>query len=268
MSKFSGQNFNSIQLSRNRFVDNKKFENCNFQQCNLADYSFTNCEFEDCVFIDCNFRDAALALNRGYKSGKFLKCIFNSCDLKAASFWFPVIDHCEFRNCYLSETIFDGSRFYNTKFIGELDSSFFNGYSTFAKKRSLLSFKAIDPLKVPNLMVNVDFSQSRLIGVSFAHKIDLEKCIFPKGEEYVFVTDLKKTMPRVIEVIKRDWSEYHEKDIAIGLVEDCYFGKDMREQKSGFFDSFIPQDLDAKAGNDTGMRLFNLIKRVNSENNP
>jgi uncharacterized protein YjbI with pentapeptide repeats len=262
MVTISNEQYKGKELSSNKFVDNKRFVGCSFEKCNLVNYTFTNCDFEDCIFTNCNFSNTLLAQNWKYNSGQFVRCLFISCNLKATSFRFPIIDNCEFRNCILKETNFDGSRFSNTKFTSELDSCFFRGYSIYAETGSLFSFFKIDPLKVPNKMINVDFSLSKLVGVSFSNSIDLSNCILPKGEEYLYLSDLKKTMHHALETIKSEWADGNRKDTAVKLIDKLYYNNDRWEQSNDFIDSFIPQEMDATEGTDVGMDLFNLIKSL------
>lgn len=262
MKVIQHENYNGRGISDSRTAGGIRFVNCTFSKCDLSGYSFTNCEFEDCVFTDCNFKRAFLALNKGKKSGKFIRCFFITCNLKETSFGFPVIEDCEFRNCKMAEVNFDGSRFVNTKFIGELNSCFFRGYSIYTPKFSWATFTLVDLIKLPNKMINVDFSQARLVGNLFTNRIDLSQCTFPSGEEYVYVNDLPGTMAQVLNEVKNEWIDEDQKEIAIHLIEDIYFNRNMQEQQNNFFDSFFAQEMDViyKKNGGLNMRLFQLIK--------
>ena len=263
MQVIKNAQYKATGLSPGKFVENKKFIDCTFEKCNMSEYRFTNCEFEDCHFVNCNFKKTFLALNNHNKAGKFLNCLFNNCNLTATSFRFPVIENCEFRNCVLKETNFDGSRFSDSRFIGTLDSCFFRGYSIYAGG-SLFALSKFDPHKFPNPMMNVDFSQSKLVGVIFSHSIDLSHCIFPEGDNYIYISDLKKTMHCVIDQINSGWNNDKEKETGLNLIQQLYYNKDMQEQQNSFIDYYIQEELDQSEGNDLGRKLLDLIRSCNN----
>jgi len=245
----------------NTVIGNSKFIKCKFIKCNLSKYKFTNCEFEDCDFINCNFYESFLALNKNYDSGRFLKCLFLECNLAKASFNFPIIDECEFRNCNLNETNFDGSRFSNTKFIGLLDSCFFRGYSIYATSNSLFSFSKFDATLLANQMINVDFSSSKMVGVSFTDKINLSSCLFPKGDRYVFISNLNLTVNKVLEVIESSYVDGYQRETAIKIIKFVHYNKNKQEQQSDFIDSFVAEEMsDEDEG--VSLKVFNLIKSL------
>ncbi len=253
--------FNDIQLSVSKLVKKNKYIDCQFENCNLSNYIFTNCEFEECIFTNCNFSNSFLAMNKGVESGSFLNCLFIVCNLAETSFRFPLINKCEFRNCILKETNFDGSRFSETKFVGLLDSCFFRGYSVYSTSNTLFSFSKFDPLKFPNQMMNVDFSSSKLVGVSFINRIDLSNCIFPKGDEYVYLPDLKGTIKKAIEIINSSWTEGYEKETGLKLVNNLYYNKDRQEQQSDFIDSFCINEVAGVEDDEcVGIKFFKLMK--------
>jgi len=259
MQRINGAQYKRKGLSDSKFVDNTVFTACIFEGCDLSDYRFTNCAFEDCIFTKCNFKKAFMAINKGYSGGKFLRCVFIDCNFKAASFGFPEIDHCEFRNCELRETSFDGSRFSHTSFTGELDSCFFYGHAIYYTK-PLFSFSTFDVSKYPNEMIQVDFSQATLIGNFFSHGIDLRNCIFPQGEDYLFVPDLRRTMTKAIEFIRTNWPAGREKEVALGLIDMVYFTKDMQSQPNGFYDALLARESDQEDGTNLMMRVFTIVK--------
>src|SRR5690554_5840592 len=120
--------------------------------------------------------------NIGRNSGSFKKTEFIETNLEECSFCFPLIEHCFFKNCKLYATNFNGSRVSNSKFAGLLDSPIFCGHPKRINKSLFLLFNRINPKGYFNPMLNVDFSEAKLIGVSFINEIDLNKCIFPNDK--------------------------------------------------------------------------------------
>lgn len=111
-------------------------------------------------------------------------------------------------------------------------------------------------------MQHIDFSEAKLVGVTFSDGIDLSTCVFPSGENYVFVSDLKNTMQNAFEIISKEWNEGRKKDIALRLINELYYRNEFHGQKSNFYDAFIPTEGDNREGNEDGMDLFRLIKSL------
>ena len=262
MKEYANIVYNKHQFSSNKYLKNSVFKGCHFEKCDLSEYTFTNCEFISCEFIKCKFAHAFIGHNRGLKSGKYLNCTFKNSDFTNVNFRFPVIENCIFENCDLFETNFDGSRFKNTRFIGLLDSCFFRGHSIYARGFKFFLVKKIDFKVVPNLMQHVDFVEAKLVGVTFSDGIDLSTCVFPSGENYVFVRDLKNTMQNAAEIVSKEWKEERKKNIALSMINEFYYRDEFRGQKSNFYDAFIPKEGDDREGNEDGMDLFRLIKSL------
>ena len=237
------------------------FNFCFFKSSKMKNIDLINCEFYNSIFINCNLSDSFLNLNRGKDSGIFYNTNFVQSNLRRSSFRFPIIENCLFDSNDLFEVDFDGSRFKNCKFRGRMDSVWFKGYSIYARKSILGIFQRVNPQKYPNKMENIDFSEAKLIGVDFIHGIDLNKCIFPKSDDYLIVKNLNETYKRALEIIEKDWVG-EDKRIGKGYVTKIFFRKEKHNMNLDIIDKYSITD----EGKDTdfGEKLFRLIKSVNN----
>lgn len=235
------------------------FVNCIFLSTSFVKSSFKACDFDSNEFEKADFSESFLSLNIGENSGSFQKIRFLKCNFNKAIFRFPVISDCIFEHCRLNEIDFDGSRMKNVKFIGRFDSGWIRGYSLFAKKRSNFFLKKINPLDYPNSMDNVDFSASDLEDITFSHDVDLSKCSFPIGEQYLLVKHLEKTYSCVKMVIEKEWKgEY--KRVGLFMIDNHYYSKEKQRMNIDFIRQ-MPSDFpDANFG----LSLFLLISQCNS----
>jgi uncharacterized protein YjbI with pentapeptide repeats len=186
--RLSSKTFESIDLSY-ADISYSRLEKCSFVNCVFEETKALEVRAYAIVFSMCIFRRADLSCsyiwNLGTNAGMLNQVEFIECNLSTCLFSFPVIESCVFINCNLKEVDFDGSRFKNCIFKGEIDSAWFRGYSINAQKSLLGVFNRVDPKAFPNLMERVNFSESDLLGVTFSHSIDLRQCIFPSDESNI-----------------------------------------------------------------------------------
>ncbi|QKJ29001.1 pentapeptide repeat-containing protein [Mucilaginibacter mali] len=232
-----------------------KFSNCVFESVIAKELEISASDFIDCVFKKVNFYCSFMNKNIGSNSGSYVNCTFDEANLTETSFRFPTIKNCVFKNCKLSATNFDGSRFDNCKFIGKVDSPLFKGYSVYAVKSILWIFNRIDPKMYPNKMLNVDFSEAEMKGVSFSHGIDLTTCIFPKGDQYIFIKNLNGTMTNVRETIATEWED-DEQERGLRLIDNLFYDKRKQDQQMDFIDTLFTGNYDPEFDK----IFFDLIK--------
>lgn len=238
--------------------ENCTVKKCLFEEVDAKGIRIVACDIEDCFFIKSNLTFSYLNENIGANSGSYLRTLFKETNLSESVFCFPVVKDCTFENCKLLATNFDGSRLSNCKFLGEVNSPWFRGYSTTANKSILGLFNRINVKEYLNKMENVDFSNAKLIGVSFSHEINLQICKFPESDEYIFVKDLKSTMEQVRAIIESNWQgEYKKKGLL--LIDEIYFKKDKFNQRNDFIDTRPIDSSDLQFDN----KFFNLIRDFN-----
>lgn len=256
-----------------------KLENIDFSYCNVKYSLIERCFVSNCIFketkaqelyiiasdfINCCFEKSDISHsflneNIGKNSGSFKNTEFIETNLKECSFSFPIVEQCSFENCNLYATNFNGSRFFDTKFKGVIDSPWFSGYATNINKSILGIFNSISPKNYPNKMINVDFSEAKLIGVSFINGVDLNNCKFPNNENYILIKDIKKTFSKAREVINNEWPTDYKR-IANNLIDNLYLATNKQNQSMDLVDQYLLTD-DGKM-KEFGEKLFNLIKSL------
>ena len=240
-----------------------RVSNCLFEETKAKELRVYACDFSNCTFRKTNFTYSYLNRNIGKSAGSF-KCVdFVECNLKDCIFCFPDIVECLFDNCKMTATDFDGSRFRDCKFIGKIDSAWFNGYSITAQKSLFGIFSRVNPRECPNPMKNVDFSEAELDDVQFQFEIDITNCIFPTEPKYFVVKDLDKVYPKVTSIINNDW-EGEERRIALSWIENLFYNKNKHKMKMDLINS---QCRVSYFSDDLYDRFFALIKGVNDEVN-
>lgn len=262
-----------------------KFKNCSlktidFSYANLNFSSFQNCKIEDCIFdntslkqttivgsdiINCLFYKSNLSYARlndniADNSGSYKHVKFIESNLSESFFCFPEIEDCVFENCNLKATNFDGARFKDCTFFGIVDSCWFRGYSVNATKSILGIFNRINPQKYRNKMQNIDFSNAKLIGVSFGTNINIDQCVFPQ-EGYLILKNITKVIPMARKTIDENWIE-EDKKTAFHLIDNVYYKKEYFEQDFVLIDRYLLEEL---FGVVFANKLFELFKSFSSE---
>ena len=159
------------------------FKNVKFHSTQMVQVTMTNCDFEDVEFLNTRLSYSHLNIRTGKKSGSFKKVTFKKSKLNETRFSFPTIEDCSFEDCNLYAADFDGSRFKNCKFIGEVNSPWFRRHSINEFEPNYL-LNQIDKTKFTNEMDNVDFSAATLKYVTFSKNLDLTKCKFKHGIKF------------------------------------------------------------------------------------
>lgn len=234
------------------------FQNCEFIGTQAKEMHIYACNFDHCKFQGVDFSYSLINKNVSTDAGSFTNCNFYKVNLKECVFTFPIIENCVFEDCKLYACDFDGSRMKNIKFIGKVDSPWFNGYSINADKSVFWIFNRINPKEKSNPMYNVDFSEAELMYVAFGNEIDLNNCIFPKDKErYLYISNLREVSLKVIEIVGSSWDE-RDRKIGLALIDGIYFSQSKRNQKSSFV------SIDPQKSNDIEIRLFKLFREVNA----
>ncbi len=251
--------FSRAELS-NTFWNNCTFIECKFEKATFYNVSFKNCVFEDLIFLNCNFKHCYLALNSRINSGIFKNVDFLNCTLKYVNFCFPIISHCKFSDCKIDKVNFDGSRFRNTAFAGEIESADFSGYSQTANTKYLGLFTTFDPKSYKNSMANVEFSNTVMKYVGFHHEVDLSNCKFHLDEDHILIKNPFHCYSKVKEVVNTKWNTKH-KEYANHILDLLFLGKDKEKMKFDF------QNKVTYAKSPIGFddNFFELIKSVNKE---
>lgn len=241
------------------YWDRCNINNCIFEETKAVELRIIASNFSNCIFRKTNFFYSYFNLNIGSNSGSIISSEFVESNLSKCIFNFPLIEQCLFNDCNLKETDFDGSRFRDCKFKGVLDSLWFRGYSLNAQNSVLGLFNKVGPIDYLNPMDNVDFSEAKLIGVSFTNKIDLSKSIFPNNDNYLLVKNLEKVYTRMKEIINQEWLG-EDKRKALAFINNIYYTPNRQNQSFDLVDKFIVTD--EGKDNEFGKKFFNLLKNI------
>jgi uncharacterized protein YjbI with pentapeptide repeats len=239
-----------------------QFMNCIFENTKAKELKIYATDFKDCIFEKTDFSYSFMNENIASVSGSFINCKFLKTNLKECIFRFPKIENCLFEDCNTNATDFNGSRIKNSKFKGIVEDCWFRGYPQRVTTSILFLFNRINVKDYFNPMLNVDFSDSKLIDVSFSNEIDLSNCKFPNDDEnYIYVKDLNKTYTKVKNEISISGND-EEKRILLSLIDLIYLTKDKQNQKSDFIDKFGFSKI--KNSSIDNEKFFNLVRKFNS----
>jgi uncharacterized protein YjbI with pentapeptide repeats len=159
------------------------FKDVKFYATQMEQVVITNCDFEDVEFINTRLSYSHLNIRTGKKSGSFKNVAFRKSKLNETYFSFPTIEDCCFEDCNLYAADFDGSRFKNCKFKGEVNSAWFRRHSIREFEPNYF-LNQVDKTKFTNEMDNVDFSEAVLKYVTFSKDLNLTKCRFAQGAKF------------------------------------------------------------------------------------
>lgn len=237
------------------FFERVTFDNCIFEETKAVELRIIASNFNNCIFNKSNLYYSYMNENIGNKSGSFNNCDFTESNLSKCLFYFPIINNCKFRDCNLEEADFDGSRITNTKFVGLLESVWFRGY---AKNVISSPFYSIFKKKYKNPMLNVNFEDALLKGVSFSNNIDLSNCIFPINDNYIYIKDIHNTFNQVKNTVKNNWKKEEDIRKAMAFIDTIYLSHEKFDQHNDLIDKFIL--IDEGKDCEFGEKFFNLIK--------
>lgn len=255
--KFDNQRFSSIDIINTEWR-HCSFTNCRFDTVTFKRNVFVNCHFSKVEFSTCNFAECQLAVNSGKQSGIFENVIFSNCRFTRSDFNFPIIKDAGFINNQYTEADFDGSRFYNTRFVGEMDVVEFRGHSVLANSGGILT--RVDPKKFKNPMEQVDFSAAQFRFVGFSHGINLTKCSFPNDGNSFVIRNPRACFGKVKAIIEHEWSP-NDKKRALHLIDTFLFTKNHESMPVLYF---YKRPV-AESLQEFDDKLFALVKQVNDE---
>ena len=170
---------------------NCRFSNVKFYGANLEQLRITNCAFENVLFQNTKLSYSYLNIRNGTKSGSFKNVTFKNSQLNETRFSFPTIEDCIFDSCNLHAADFDGGRFKDCKFIGEVNSPWFRKHSIKEFEPNLI-FNQVNKRLFTNEMQNIDFSAATLKYVTFSKDLNLSQCKFGQGTKFESFEKLEK----------------------------------------------------------------------------
>lgn len=257
--KFENHDFSFTEITDTKWR-NCIFIHCRFEKTIFRNTSFVNCRFLDLAFTSCQFTDSQLANNIGKRSGIFENVRFENCRFTRTDFNFPIIRSCQFIDNIYIETDFDGSRFYDTRFVGEMDSVEFRGYSVLAATHWLGLFQRVEPRKIKNPMQNVDFTGARFRYVGFSNGINLANCRFATDENGFLINSPRACFAKAKAIIESSWPP-NDKKRALHLIDTFLFTRNHESMPLIFF--YKRPSVESLREFDE--KLFALIKKINED---
>lgn len=219
------------------------FKNILFHSCDLIQTRFFGCDFDKISFSSSDFKDSILGGAMGSDFGSFTRTDFNECNLTQVFFHSPEISNCNFLNSRIKFVDFNGSRFTNCNFVGELNQVVFRKYP------------AENGVARENKMKNTSFINAILRDCIFQSELDLTSCRFPSENHLYIKGNRIQIFEKAKDIIGSFWEG---QDLEKGLI--------LLEKKY-----LIPQKTDKDievlyriSGNEDGFseRFFDLIKGV------
>jgi uncharacterized protein YjbI with pentapeptide repeats len=193
--KFKGVTVDNIDFSY-ADIQHTEWKNCRFSSvkfygAQLEQLNIINCDFENVSFENTRLSYSYLNIRSGTRSGSFKDVIFRNSQLNETRFSFPTIENCVFDSCNLYAADFDGSRFTNSKFIGEVNSSWFRKHSIKEFEPNFI-LNQVNKKKFANEMKDVDFLEAILKYVTFSKDLDLSTCKFGPGTKFELMEKFEK----------------------------------------------------------------------------
>lgn len=177
--------------------------NCVFDHCDCENWGLWDCDVARSTFKWADLRDSVLGGVGDAREGCFyVDSDFSGADLRRTIYNVAHFDRCLFRHAKLSKIDFEGSRFVECIFEGELNDVIFNhkGFRSGGFP--------------PNEMVNVDFSHARLRDVGF-RGLTLDRVRLPQDSDHIIVKNPTKTLPRIVDALSTEGDSEAKKLIAI-----------------------------------------------------
>jgi uncharacterized protein YjbI with pentapeptide repeats len=206
-AKWSNLDFTGSKLQHVLFF-NCSMANCVFDQCDCRHWRLWDCAVAHSSFKGADLREAALG-GVGDDSGEgcsYEDVDFSEADMRGTIHKTALFERCLFRHAELSKIDFQGSRFVDCIFEGELNDV------VFYRK----SFRGGDAFP-PNEMLNVDFSRARLRHVGF-RGLNLDRVHLPQDSEHIVIKSFTSALDRMVEVLSRQEDTTAKKLVAfIGI---------------------------------------------------
>ncbi len=181
--------------------------------------------------VRCDFSKSKIkagSFGGGRRASVYRDCVFDGMRLNGVHGGYAVFESCSFRNVRITNGWFQNCEFVDCVFTGTLRGVLFFG--------APLSDSVPDLGRTKNRFYGNDFSQARLINVSFRFGVDLSTQRLPKEDEYLYLVDADSVLRKIRKKI-RGWSQevQQELDSTLSVYE--------LEASTGQRDLFIHESL-------------------------
>jgi uncharacterized protein YjbI with pentapeptide repeats len=186
--RLDNANFSGQQLEHLRFFDSV-LTNCSFDHATCRDLRMWGTTLRDCTFREADIRDSALGSVRDGKFNRFEGVLFDHTDMRGTGYQSAVFVNCRFDHAKLTKVDFQGSRFSQSFFRGELREVLFYDHG--------FRGEALEA----NRMEKVDFSEAQLRWVQF-RRLNLEAVVFPSDEDHIIIPNYRAFLDYVLRELK------------------------------------------------------------------
>jgi uncharacterized protein YjbI with pentapeptide repeats len=251
----------SVDLSHATLYESH-WERCSFNDVvffgsKLDRTKFWACQFDDVIFEKAFLNEVVMNATLSNESGHFKNVSFIESNLKGTIYGNTLFKGCRFINCPMHLVDFNGSRFVESKFSGNVVEVFFRGQQLIDRQL----YPYAKPL--PNLMDNVDFSEAVLESVVFLDSIDLSRCIFPSTDDYIVIRENRNLIfDEVRKEIDSSWEGVNKK-IGLALIDQAYLSPRQRNNRG----EVIDRHFLLKTEKEFGVKFFELVKKFNESLN-
>lgn len=171
--RLEGVDFSGQPLPHLRFFD-CTLTKCSFDHASCRDIRMWGTTLHDCTFREADIQDSALGPVHDGKCNRFKGVLFERTDMRGTAYQSAVFTNCRFDHAKLTKVNFQGSRFSQCIFRGELREVLFYDHG--------FRGEALEA----NRMENVDFSGAQLRWVQF-RRLDLTTVVLPSDEDHIII---------------------------------------------------------------------------------
>jgi len=164
-------------------------EDCVFNDASCRDWRLWGTSIIRSSFRGADLRDSALGGVEGTKRNVYQHVDFSGADLRRTVYKAAAFEDCNFSEAKIKKVDFQSTTFVRCVFAGELNEVLFYR-------------RGFDCEAFPeNEMRDIDFRNARLRYVEF-RKLDLDKVLFPEGEDHIIIDDYPRTLDRIVTFLR------------------------------------------------------------------
>jgi len=183
-----------------------------FRRITFDQFAPEGCTFERCDFSGQSLDRRYQPLFSSRKQSIFRDCTFDSADLTGVRPGQARFERCTFDDAKIDAWESFTAEFVDCHFAGRLNNVRFYGrpWGSGAER--------IDPMRTTNAFTGNDFRKADLVGVIFAHGIDIKKQLWPKSKDYVILDRIHQRIAKVrLGVL--EWRDHEARQEALEMLQ-------------------------------------------------
>ncbi len=236
-----------------------------FANAILSGSTFERSRFSRVSFENADLSETLLDSLASEGGSVFEDVCFVGANLRRGGYGSPMIRRCNFSYADLTDVDFDGGRFEDSVFSGEVCSVSFRIKSS-QSSVECPSWRREQPQVSTNEMLRVDFANANLRSVVF-DRVDLRKCELPHDENHIIIRNPYQVLFAVKHQVSQAWQE-PMRSVAIRYLdyifldpESLYGRKPDLTRADQPINLVHREDLRDLVGTSAGDDLCNLIVR-------